>query len=313
MGDTTVDNMIKVTLRPGEMDTGNDFVDVKTQSPTNRPTEVPTSTPSSTPSVNPTSTPSMSPTNNPTDAPTPAPTSPPTASPSSTPSINPTSTPSTNPTSNPTNTPSDSPSEVPTPCPLDECGVCNGPGKIACCDGRKVCDKNECPISRPISVCIALDESGSVCSIGSPNLCEDLATQAGNTNNSCDYENNCPNFNDDTKEFANTLITGLDAVTLSSDFSVVSFARFADKDTPLTSAINAIDTINNLEYSGGWTNTQAAINECRLELQNAPADHLKFLVIVTDGLPTNNRANTPSGNCNSCSQQAIEEANAAKK
>jgi len=202
------------------------------------------------------------------------------------------------------------PTVDPTPCPLDECGVCNGPGKITCCDGTKVCDVSECPVSKPVSVCIALDESGSVCSIGSPNQCDQLA--AGIPSSNCDYENNCPSFNNDTKDFARTLITGLDAVAESS-FSVVTFARYANKDIGLTSAISAVNTVDNIHYSGGWTNTQAAIEECRRELENAPEDHLKFLVMVTDGLPTNNKADKPQGSdCTSCYNQAVSEATIAK-
>jgi len=206
----------------------------------------------------------------------------------------------------------DSPKQDPTVCSTDECGVCNGPGKITCCDGTKVCDAIDCPASKPLSVCIALDESGSVCSIGQPNQCAQLADWNGQGNNQCDYANNCPSFNAITKDFTKTLIQGLDAVSDNSEFSIVTFGRHATVDAALSPANVALDTVDELVYSGGWTNTQAAIMKCREQLDDAPAENLKVLVLITDGLPTNNRADRPKGNCNICKGETISEANIAK-
>lgn len=203
------------------------------------------------------------------------------------------------------------PTESPTTCVPDECGVCNGPGKYLCCDGSEVCDPATCPQSKPVSVCFAMDESGSVCSLNGPNGCSSLSSKAGQSDNNCDYLNNCPKFNVHTKDFAKTLIDGLDAVT-EAKFAAVSFGRYSHLDSPLVPGVVAKNAIDNIQFSGGWTNTQAAINSCRMELANAPDDHLKYLVIITDGYPTNNRRNSPYSPCQECQDEAEEEANFAK-
>jgi len=187
--------------------------------------------------------------------------------------------------------PSDPPSSAPTPCPDDVCGVRCGPGLYVCCDGTEVCDPSTCRKSKPVSVCIALDESGSVCKTDKPG---------------------CPNWNVYTKGFAKTLIQGLDAVVDDTLFSIVSFARKSNLDINLSPASSALQTVDDLVYRDGWTNTQGAIEKCRLELLNAPDDHLTYLVLVTDGLPTINKANEKGHSCDSCKQQARDEANLSK-
>jgi len=176
-------------------------------------------------------------------------------------------------------------------CVPDECDVCNGPGKYLCCDGSQSCDPEDCPRSMPVSVCIALDESGSVCKDDGPD---------------------CPNWNVHTKGFAKKLIQGIDGVS-DAQFAVVSFARKITLDQGLSDAESAIQTINALEYRDGWTNTQGAIEACRKELENAPDDHLTYLVLVTDGFPTVDKDNNVGHNCNSCIYQAEDEANIAKE
>jgi hypothetical protein len=74
--DTTVNNTIAVTLVPGEVDTGNNFVDGL--SPTRKPIPAPTPKPTTAPTPKPTTAPTPKPTLAHTPKPTPAPTSEPT-------------------------------------------------------------------------------------------------------------------------------------------------------------------------------------------------------------------------------------------
>jgi len=175
-----------------------------------------------------------------------------------------------------------------------------------------VCVVDNCPKNKPVSVCFALDESGSVCSIGTSRNCDDLQNNAGEENAQCDYLNNCPKFNNSTKTFAKDIITSINGVS-GAEFSVVTFATNSNIDTGLTSMDTSKSIIDALEYSGGQTNTQAAIVDCRRELTSAPEGNVKYIVMITDGLPTQNKNGNPVGNpCNSCIQEAREEADIAK-
>lgn len=315
-----------------------------TSSPSHRPSFTPSDIPSSDPSWSPSSRPSGFPSIFPWLKPSPQPSlqpslkhsnmpslkasNEPTSSLSSMPSQHSSSYPSNKPTAQPSSekstkpsmqpslmgsdSPSSFPTTSPTPCKLDECGVCNGLGKITCCDGTKMCDSAECPQNKPASICFALDESGSVCSVGASSNCENLKNNVGRPDSSCDYMNNCPKFNVATKTFTKAIIDRIDGIT-ETKFAIVTFARNSDKDASLSFADSAKKTIDALEYSGGMTNTQAAIEDCKIELQRAPDDHIKYIIMLTDGYPTNNRSNRPFGTpCGSCQQQARQEATLAK-
>jgi len=276
--------------------------DIPSSNPSWSPSGYPSGFPSNFPSISLSSQPSLQPSLKTSNMPSIKASNEPSSSPSTMPSGHPSNYPSNGPTSQPSlensNKPSSQPSlkgsefpsifptTSPTPCKLDECGVCDGPGKYTCCDGTKLCDSALCPRNKPASVCFALDESGSVCSIGRSNSCNNLNGNAGRPNSQCDYVNNCPKFNTSTKTFAKAIIDRIDEIT-ETEFAVVTFATNSNIDASLSFAYSTKNTIDALEYSGGSTNTQAAIEDCRLELQKAPDNNVKYIIMLTDGSPGN--------------------------
>ena len=113
--DTTVDNLIKVNLKPAEKDGGNDFVD--SNPPSSAPSASPSRLPSAIPSADPTSKPSAKPSSDPSSTPSSKPTvvasEVPSASPSAKPSKVASSVPSTSPSADPSSRPSALPSAKP--------------------------------------------------------------------------------------------------------------------------------------------------------------------------------------------------------
>jgi len=137
-----------------------------------------------------------------------------------------------------------------------------------------------------LSVCLALDESGSLCSNGTqPEECTGPSAN-------CDLPD-CPKFNIETKNFAKDFIdklldeadSQLQIDNANVQFSVVTFATVANVDINLTDSTNAKIAINNLNYSGGFTNTQEAIENCQNTLSLDP-NGKKFILLFTDGVPT---------------------------
>jgi len=121
--DTTVDNMINVTLNAGETDVANNFVDLFTP-PSSAPSLSPSDSPSTLPSVLPSKQPSSSPSQSPSALPSTEPSNSPSSSPSSPfpsafPSVSPSLMPSSYPSSTPTKLPSSSPSDVPSLSPSE--------------------------------------------------------------------------------------------------------------------------------------------------------------------------------------------------
>jgi len=145
-----------------------------------------------------------------------------------------------------------------------------------------------------LSVCIALDESGVLCSNGTPDEdCTQFSTSCESecTGSSayCDYPA-CPNFNIETKNFAKDFIDNLldeadsqlQIDNANVQFSVVTFATMANIDTNLTDSTNAKTTIDNIVYSGGFTNHQDAIRRCQDTLSLAP-NGKRFMLLFTAG------------------------------
>jgi len=152
------------------------------------------------------------------------------------------------------------------------------------------------------NVCIAIDESGSVCSkpgvvstcgnIYVEGVCDDYPRRCER----CDLENDCPKFNTNTKDFVNAFIAELDAQvsaiepTPSVSFGIVTFSTNADNDIPDTPlgpyvpASAAQTAVTNLVYEGGFTNIQDAILKCEAGLEQAGG--AKFIVLLADGEPT---------------------------
>ena len=158
------------------------------------------------------------------------------------------------------------------------------------------------------NICLAIDESGSVCSIGSASSCTDLAANIGVTDANCDYASNCAKFNIDTKNFVKAFIDGFEdkvttiEPTASVTYGIVSYSTDADNDTPpanYEAAADAKDTVDNLLYEGGYTNIQDAIIECATGL-NLQSGGENIIVLIGDGTPTT--CNTNSG----CSQSSVQ-------
>ena len=162
-----------------------------------------------------------------------------------------------------------------------------------------------------MNLCVALDESGSVCSKGDAASCTGCQCDRGSTSSTCrcaehydrwrcdyghcDCRNSCPRFNgatDSTKAFATSFIQKFDQEAqsrgaTSTQFSVVSFADRATAQQGLTSATVAANAVTNLEYTGGYTNTQDALKTC----QETFAGHTdpttrNVMLVFTDGTPT---------------------------
>jgi len=151
------------------------------------------------------------------------------------------------------------------------------------------CPMKECDKNVPVSVCIALDRSGSV----------------------CNSKTNCDNWNVHTKGFTKKLIEELGITVTDSDFSIISFASDIIVETKkLVPAINAVKVVEDLEREvSGYTNTQGAIKKCRNELENASDDRLKFMFLLTDGNPTvDKKGKEENPNCDSCRNDATDEA-----
>jgi len=68
-------------------------------------------------------------------------------------------------------------------------------------------------------------------------------------------------------------------------FSVVEFATRAKITSGLVNSTTAINAVENIDYTGGWTNTEQAIRNCTETLDKSDAD-LKFVLLLTDGSPT---------------------------
>jgi Mg-chelatase subunit ChlD len=167
--------------------------------------------------------------------------------------------------------------------------------EVACCDGTKACNEEDCPKFTEygsIDVCFALDESGSVCSSSSPNLCS-----GSGRSSVCDYNGKydkkdpqfCPKFNTNTKDFVKGFIRELDKVagpkSVSTRYSVITFSSNADNDQALSDSATTINTINNLQYEGGYTRTAEAMKQCQDYLQKGNPMADKLIVLVTDGRP----------------------------
>ncbi len=202
----------------------------------------------------------------------------------------------------PTPLPTPYPTSVPTPAPT--------------CVGQK------------LDVCIIIDESGSICTNkdSSPQLCQsgncasvDPITGStfctGPASTTCDYVDGCPRFNDiagsdtpNVKNFTKAFIAEVERQLGNQDtlqVSVVEFATQASKTSDLVNSTAAIDAVNAIVYSGGFTNLQQGILKCNATLKESKAD-VKVIVPVSDGEP--NRRNDPAESGNVAARDAAEAA-----
>ena len=169
---------------------------------------------------------------------------------------------------------------------------------------------------KTLDVCIAIDESGSICSFpGTPQLClnglctaTECTGSAGGVSGNCDYANDCPRFNDvdvaipNVKNFTTTFITEVEndldslGTKVTAQYSIVEFASDAVITAGLPTLVDDVAAkaaVNSIAYSGGFTNLEQAILKCNATLKESTAD-LKAMVLVTDGLATVN-GDPPTG------------------
>lgn len=138
-----------------------------------------------------------------------------------------------------------------------------------------------------------LDESGSVCSKqGYVRLC----TGAG-TSSSCEYNGQyskknelfCPKFNTNTKNFVKSFMTSMDESAsswgASTKYAVSTFSSNADQDQDLQDTATTVNTVTNLDYEGGYTQTAQGMETCQNLLLKGDPNADKLLVLVTDGRP----------------------------
>jgi hypothetical protein len=151
--------------------------------------------------------------------------------------------------------------------------------------------------------------SGSICGGG---LCQNCPSSCRNfalSRNTC-----CDNF-DSLRDFAVEFVQAGDARDEEQQFSLVRFATDATTLQELGPAANVITALNNLDYTGGWTNTGDAISFCDTSLSGPTNDDVEeIIVLLTDGTPTAGDASPPpqTGNETIAREWATTQATAAK-
>ena len=138
-----------------------------------------------------------------------------------------------------------------------------------------------CEKKKAIDLCLALDNSGSICSEGTPQLCnncnKDQECSAGGevvANGSC-----CGNYAG-LEDFAKEYIASLSG---DGTVSVVKYGSVASTIAQQGTPGAAIKAIESSSYTGGFTNTEMAIDKCIEQLKGTPNP---MIVLVTDGTPT---------------------------
>jgi len=148
---------------------------------------------------------------------------------------------------------------------------------------------------QPLDICVAIDISGSVCSVGNDIQGCDSCNCRDSSNmyevNGVDNEDLCCDNFVYERDFATNLVNQANALDDEQRFSIVSFATESSFRVPngaagLADAASATTYLNNnFVYSGGWTNTGDAIAQCHASL--AQSSRLgKVMVLLTDGQPT---------------------------
>lgn len=88
-------------------------------------------------------------------------------------------------------------------------------------------------------------------------------------------------------EFTKDMISTFGSFVAARSFSIVPFAADAELVSDLSTANEAMASLDALIYTGGSTNHAAAINVCRTSLESSPeVDRKKFLLLITDGSPS---------------------------
>jgi len=200
------------------------------------------------------------------------------------------------------------------------------------------------PCQKELDVCIAVDESGSVCSkiIGQPKLCEEASVEEGDgscdvvidgittcngpESDECNYAapenggNRCEKFNVVTKSFVAALIEKLQIQIFpeggnSLRVGAVEYGTDAKVTSVLTNPADATTAVNGIAYSGGFTNLEDSIKKCQETLAGSSAP---VIVLVGDGVATTDTSgfrctgnNAESMVCKTAAKEAADEAKLA--
>lgn len=123
------------------------------------------------------------------------------------------------------------------------------------------------------SDCVSCPGATFLSTIGFASECRDTSV----SEDTC-----CTNFAK-VKEFSSIMVNSLGNFPAEKLFSVVQFATDAQLVRVLSSADDTVLTIDGLEYTGGMTNHESAIQTCQQTLP--PYDDRKnFIMLITDGL-----------------------------
>jgi len=142
------------------------------------------------------------------------------------------------------------------------------------------------PLCSDFNLCIAIDMSGSVCNGRSSLTCEgcepaQFCNSGGETQSIC-----CPNFAN-TLETTKGLVTALgEGTSADQDYSIVHYGNSASEASRLNSWTQTVETLNELEYTGGGSNMAEAISLCQSTLDQSPPDRKNYMLIFLDGVPT---------------------------
>ena len=145
--------------------------------------------------------------------------------------------------------------------------------------------------------------SGSVCSKFNPIGCNNCDPYDQCRDFTVSLDTCCENFRD-IQDFTIDMVTALDKFDGDKSYSMVQFASGGTLEQFPSDKASTIDSVNQLDYTGGATNHGQAINKCRQALQDTTSNN-KYMLVITDGVSTAG-GDDPAG-------VAIDAANRAKE
>lgn len=164
-----------------------------------------------------------------------------------------------------------SPSRYPTPSPTP----------------RPAVTSTTCTMKSGFNLCLALDNSGSVCNfgVGECLLCEP-SLFCSNLFSFLPRQQCCQNYVD-MIEFSKLMILALDQFEADKSFSLVQFATTAQLTSGLSSSEETIDALDTMQFTGGSTDHADAIRQCQNSFDMSPdPNRQNFIMLITDGLPS---------------------------
>ena len=143
-----------------------------------------------------------------------------------------------------------------------------------------------CTAKADFNLCIALDNSGSVCNIGiSECLFCEPSFLCQNLFSFIPKEQCCQNYID-MMNFSKLMVFALDQFEGSSSFSVVQFATSAQLVSGLASADETMAVLDSIRFTGGTTDHADAIRQCQNSFSMSDPNKQNFIMLITDGLPS---------------------------